>query len=421
MNADGASSLLQLTMNTTDPCSTCKKEVMESEQALFCDLCEWWEHLDCIRASDKPSQQCYNALTESRCTSIVFTCSRCRRKGTLARRLFQSEVTLESARSQLKSCERLLQERQQHLNLMCTDRDTLQLEIRELRAQLESARGACSERDALQVENKWLAAQLKDAWSETEKLHSDLLKVREWSNVTPFTTARTMESVLLTPSFLGPTVSSELRSVEHSGDSASRRKLPSIPPPVASSVSTTTSTTDTQLGPGSSSSVESVPPAPVTSSSSVATVLPPVIAKSCLATGPSTVTRTSRSNFVTNTIPPVVENRVIVDTMKPVSTGNVQLSESLIFKQPPGFKELRERVSKFSGDGKEDFEVWLADYCEATGDCGWTDQLRARWFSWFLVGAAKLTWQRTLSGEDKATWASIIQCYALRQEKDDVW
>ena len=25
----------------------------------------------------------------------------------------------------------------------------------------------------------------------------------------------------------------------------------------------------------------------------------------------------------------------------------------------------------FTGDGKEDFEVWLADYCEATGDCAW--------------------------------------------------
>ena len=101
----------------------------------------------------------------------------------------------------------------------------------------------------------------------------------------------------------------------------------------------------------------------------------------------------------------------MVDTVKPSSTRSVQLSESLIFKQPPGFKELRERVSKFSGDGKEDFEVWLADYCEATGDCEWTDQLRARWFSWFLVGETKLTWQRTLSGEDKASWASIIQCY----------
>ena len=68
-------------------------------------------------------------------------------------------------------------------------------------------------------------------------------------------------------------------------------------------------------------------------------------------------------------------------------------------------------MSKFTGDGKEDFQVCLADYTEATGDCGWTDQLRARWFSWFLAGVAKYTWQRMLNDEDKATWESIVQSY----------
>ena len=70
---------------------------------------------------------------------------------------------------------------------------------------------------------------------------------------------------------------------------------------------------------------------------------------------------------------------------------------STVFKQYPGFKELRERVNKFAGDGKEDFQVRLADDCtfEATGDRGWTNQLRACWFPWFLTGAAKHTWQQT--------------------------
>jgi len=81
------------------------------------------------------------------------------------------------------------------------------------------------------------------------------------------------------------------------------------------------------------------------------------------------------------------------------------------FKHPQGFKELRERVSKFSGDGKEDFEVWLADFCEATGDCEWTDLMREQWFSWFLSGPAKCTWQRTLNREDKESWASIVKAY----------
>ena len=30
-------------------------------------------------------------------------------------------------------------------------------------------------------------------------------------------------------------------------------------------------------------------------------------------------------------------------------------------------------MNKFTGDGKEDFEVWLADYYGATGD--WVDRL----------------------------------------------
>ena len=32
-------------------------------------------------------------------------------------------------------------------------------------------------------------------------------------------------------------------------------------------------------------------------------------------------------------------------------------------------------MNKFAGDGKEDFKVWLADYCEATGDCEWTEKI----------------------------------------------
>ena len=55
----------------------------------------------------------------------------------------------------------------------------------------------------------------------------------------------------------------------------------------------------------------------------------------------------------------------------------------VVFKQPPRFKELRERLSKLAGDGKEDFEVWLADCCEATGNCGWTGHLKAHWFHGF--------------------------------------
>jgi len=44
-------------------------------------------------------------------------------------------------------------------------------------------------------------------------------------------------------------------------------------------------------------------------------------------------------------------------------------------------------------------------------DCKWTDGMRAQWFSWFLTGSAKSTWQRTLNREDKQSWSSMVQAY----------
>ena len=79
---------------------------------------------------------------------------------------------------------------------------------------------------------------------------------------------------------------------------------------------------------------------------------------------------------------------------------------------PKGFKELRFRVDKFSGNTREaDFEVWLEDFLEETGDCGWTDVDQAKWFSWFLTGPAKSIWQRTLKSEQKGLWKQIVSVY----------
>ena len=72
---------------------------------------------------------------------------------------------------------------------------------------------------------------------------------------------------------------------------------------------------------------------------------------------------------------------------------------------PPGFKEMRGRLQPFSGkQGEVNFQLRLEDYEEATVDCQWSDEERARWFSWFITGPAKATWQRTLNRDDKAAW-----------------
>ena len=79
---------------------------------------------------------------------------------------------------------------------------------------------------------------------------------------------------------------------------------------------------------------------------------------------------------------------------------------------PPGFKEMRTRIQPFGGKkGEEDFHLWLEDYEEATNDCQWSDEVKARWFSWFITGPAKATWQRTLNLADKLSWKQIAEVY----------
>ena len=79
---------------------------------------------------------------------------------------------------------------------------------------------------------------------------------------------------------------------------------------------------------------------------------------------------------------------------------------------PPVFKELRERVGKFSRKrGDNDFCIWLADFEEVSEDCKWTNDLRAKWFSRFVDGPAKATWLQTLTAEEKTSWSSIETIY----------
>ena len=79
---------------------------------------------------------------------------------------------------------------------------------------------------------------------------------------------------------------------------------------------------------------------------------------------------------------------------------------------PLSFKTLIHRVEKFSShEGDNNFEIWLMDFEEATEHCGWNDEQRAKWFSWFLSGPAKATWQCTPKDTDKTSWQKIVEIY----------
>ena len=73
-------------------CVVCKKKVEDEEQGLKCDLCDQWEHMECVRSMDRPSKSMYEALTENRSKAILYVCSCCRKQGSVSKRLCKFEM-----------------------------------------------------------------------------------------------------------------------------------------------------------------------------------------------------------------------------------------------------------------------------------------------------------------------------------------
>ena len=79
---------------------------------------------------------------------------------------------------------------------------------------------------------------------------------------------------------------------------------------------------------------------------------------------------------------------------------------------PLGFTTLIHQVEKFSGnEGDNDFVIGLMDFKEEEEHCGWNDEQRVKWFSWFLGGPAKVMWQYTLKDTGKTSWHKIVEIY----------
>ena len=95
---------------------------------------------------------------------------------------------------------------------------------------------------------------------------------------------------------------------------------------------------------------------------------------------PTTVTGevvTGDSTAVTRVEPaPSEEDSDSSEEGSSVTSRQSQRSGRRVDPCPPGFRALISRVNKFSGDkgAAGDFEIWLEDFIEATGDCGWDDK-----------------------------------------------
>ena len=62
------------------------------EMALACDICEEWEHVSCLRGPDKLDEALYTAVNNCRSKAILFVCTKCRKKGSLSKRLYKLEI-----------------------------------------------------------------------------------------------------------------------------------------------------------------------------------------------------------------------------------------------------------------------------------------------------------------------------------------
>ena len=66
---------------TKDACGTCGREVQSEQPAMECDVCERWEHVECMRQPDRIAERLYRALMANPSKALLFCCTICHRKG----------------------------------------------------------------------------------------------------------------------------------------------------------------------------------------------------------------------------------------------------------------------------------------------------------------------------------------------------
>ena len=264
-------------------CVTCSKEVGVEDRAMMCDLCEKWEHVECIRLGDRPTEALYTELVRCRTRSLVFLCTICRMKGSVMKRLVECEYQCARTNDERLASARQLELAHQQIAALKTELNQLTVERDELRVQCYRGQTSTYGTPSRQQQSNF--SQRGNAQS------------------------RVAVSPIQMPELI----------TEHSSESSDEdRQLP----------------------------------------------------------------------------------------ISPRSRGNKSTRP-----HPPGFKEIHTRVDKFSGNKGVDFNRWLEDFEEASEDCCWDDTTRAKWFSWFLTGPAKTTWQCSLKQEDKESWVKIKQVY----------
>ena len=128
------------TTSVTSLCPVCNEEVDNDNKALNCDLCDTWEHQDCVRQADHPSEELYRSIALCNSKSIVFMCTACRHKGSLGKRLLKYELGSACANEQMLASKRLLEERQRTIERLLEDKQVLLSEKNKLSDELSGAK-----------------------------------------------------------------------------------------------------------------------------------------------------------------------------------------------------------------------------------------------------------------------------------------
>ena len=125
------------------PCVVCKKDVGNDDKAFQCEVCEEWEHVDCIRECERPDSSLYDCLVRCRTKCLSFICTRCRKKGSLVKQFMKFEYELAKAHDeqlasarQLEEAEARAQQSELTVGKLEYERDELQAEVKKLYEQL---------------------------------------------------------------------------------------------------------------------------------------------------------------------------------------------------------------------------------------------------------------------------------------------
>ena len=146
------------------PCVVCEKDVQSSDRGFQCDVCDQWEHVDCIRKSERPDEALYEELVKRPSKALLFMCTHCRQKGSIMKHFMHFENEVKHAQSEQLASARLLEQSEaraqstaEELTVLKEECATLRSEVKELLRKLAKVQGITwKERHLLEINSEAL-------------------------------------------------------------------------------------------------------------------------------------------------------------------------------------------------------------------------------------------------------------------------